>query len=123
MTYSFNIALSNDVSIVRFHIGDNRTEGYYLDDETITYLVTQHGIAGAVIRAIRYIITQLSQPDFKQDWLSVSNAEARKGYEALLKEKAQEFGVSLSGVVVTSTPALPYRADSYMTDGDQDGAP
>lgn len=123
MTYSFNIALSNDVSLVRFHIGDNHSEGYYLDDETIIYLVANHGVSGAVIRAIRYIITQLSKPDFKQDWLSVTNAEARAGYEKLLKEKAQELGVSLSGVTVSSSVALPYRADSYMTSGDQDGAP
>jgi hypothetical protein len=119
MTYSFSIALANDVSKVRFHTGDNHTEGYFLDDETIQYFLTAGESVGQVsIRCIRYIITQLSQPNFRQDWLSVDNAEARKGYETLLRQKAQEFGISLTGASVGSTVTNPYRQDSYQTDGD-----
>ena len=69
-------------------------------------------MGGAVIACIKYIITQLSSPDFKQDWMSVSNAEARKGFQELLKVKAQEFGVALSNATATATISLPYRADS-----------
>ena len=123
MSYSFDAALATDVSLVRFHIGDNNSEGHYLEDETIQYFVTASGVSTAVIRCIQYIITQLSQPDFRKDWLSVSNAEARKGYENLLKIKAQELGVSISGAVMTSSVTLPYRPDSYMTSGSQNGAP
>jgi len=123
MTYSFDPSLANDVSLVRFHIGDNSDEGHYLDDETIQYFVTASGVGTAVVRCIQYIITQLSQPDFRKDWLSVSNGEARKGYESLLKTKAQEFSISVSGAVMTSSVSLPFRPDSYMTDGLQDGAP
>jgi len=123
MTYTFAPALTDDVSLVRFHIGDNSSEGHYLEDETINYFVTASGVGTAVIRSIQYIITQLSQPDFRKDWLSVSNSEARKGYETLLKAKAQEFGVSVSNVTMTSSVSNPYRTDSYMTAADQDGAP
>lgn len=123
MTFTFDPALADDVSLVRFHIGDNSPDGHYLEDETIQYFVTTSGVGTAVIRSIQYIITQLSQPDFRKDWLSVSNGEARKGYETLLKAKAQEFGISVSSVTMTSSVSNPYRSDSYMTDGTQDGNP
>jgi len=122
MTYTFDSTLADSISLVRFHIGDNHDTGHYIEDETITYLVTTHGADVAVIRAIEYIITQLSQPDFKQDWLSVSLKDAREGYEKLKKEKEQELGLS-SGAIATSSVSLPSRADSYMTTSDQDGAP
>jgi hypothetical protein len=125
MTFTYNPALSNDVSLVRFHIGDTNADGAFLEDETINYLVTTYSVGEAVVRSIQYIITQLSQPDFKLDWLSVSNKEARTGYEKLLKEKAQELGIRLSKLTPSSTISQPYRADSYQ-DSDTsvyDGAP
>jgi hypothetical protein len=123
MTYTFNPSLSDDVSLVRFHIGDRNEDGYYLDDETIQYFVTASGVGTAVIRCIQYIITQLSTPDFRKDWLSVSNGEARKGYELLLKTKSQEFNIGIGGVTASSSVTLPFRPDSYMTVGTQDGSP
>jgi hypothetical protein len=112
MTFTFAASLSTDISLVRFHIGDTRDEGHYLDDETIQYFITAGSVSSAVIACIRYIITQLSQPDFRLDWMTVSNAEARKGFENLLKQKAQELGVSASGAVATSTISHAHRADS-----------
>lgn len=123
MTYFFNADLSDDVSLVRFHIGDNHDEGHYLENETIQYFVTADGVNKAVIKCIRYIISQLSQPDFHQDWMSVNSGEARKGYEALLIQKAQELSVSLTGAVMSCTVSNPYRGDSYQTSGTYDGAP
>jgi len=112
MTATFDTSLGNDVSLVRFHIGDTSTDGNYLEDETIQYWVDAGTVGSAVIACLKYIITQLSSPDFKQDWLSVSNKEARQGFENLLKVKAQELGISLSGVTASATISLPYRADS-----------
>ena len=66
-----------------------------------------------MIACLKYIITQLSSPDYKLDWMSVSNAEARKGFQSLLKNKAQEFGISL-GASASASISLPYRADSYQ---------
>ena len=112
-TFTFDNTLSTDLAKVRFHIGDTSSAGNYLWDQTISALLTSEGsVGGAVIACIKYIITQLSSPDFKQDWMSVSNKEARAGFENLLKIKAQEFGVSLSNATATSTISLPYRADS-----------
>ena len=125
MAFTYDPALSTNVSLVRFHIGDTNENGAFLADETINYLVTTYSVGEAIVRSIQYIITQLSQPDFKLDWLSVSNKEARAGYEKLLKEKAQEFGIRLSKLTPTSTISQPYRADSYQDSDDAvyDGAP
>ena len=113
MAFTFLTDLSTDLALTRFHIGDTSEDGAYLADETINALLNSEGsVGGAVVASIRYIITQLSSPDFKQDWLSVSNKEARAGFEKLLKVKAQELGISLSGVTASATISLPYRADS-----------
>jgi hypothetical protein len=126
MAFTFTAGLSDNVSIVRFHIGDTNERGHYLEDETIQYYITNGGVGTAVIACIRYIITQLSTPDFRQDWLSVSKGEARKGFETLLKIKQQEFGISAA--TAASTISLPHRADSHEADSEGvyvtvDGAP
>jgi hypothetical protein len=126
MTFTFDATLSTDLALVRFHTGDTHSEGYYLTDETIGALITLEGsVGGAVIACLKYIITQLSSPDFRTDWLTVSKEQAREGYEKLLKQKALEFGISATGVVATSTISLPYRADSYQDSSESvyDGTP
>jgi hypothetical protein len=118
MTYTFDPSLSTDLALVRFHIGDTSEAGAYLQDETITALLASSGsVGGAVIASIKYIITQLSQPNFSLDWLSVDPASARAGYENLLKQKAQEFGISLSSVSAVASISLPHRADSGENEG------
>lgn len=126
MTYTYTADLSTNLAKVRFHIGDTNTNSAYLEDATINALITSEGsVGGAVIACIKYIITQLSQPDFRLDWMSVSNAEARKGFENLLKQKAQEFGIA-AYASAASTISFPHRADSYENDDgeyeDPDGA-
>lgn len=114
MTFTFAADLSTDLAIVRFHIGDTSEDGAYLADETINALLTSEGsVGGAVVASIRYILTQLSVPNFKKDWLSVDYEKARTGYEAMLKQKASEFGISLGGSFETVTRPM-YRADSYQ---------
>jgi hypothetical protein len=117
MTFTFDNTLSTNLALVRFHIGDTHADGYYLADETLTYLVTTHGVGGAVIRAIEYIITQLSQPNFKLDWLTVTNSEARQGYEKLKPEKEQEFGI-VTGAIASSSITHAHRADSYENEDE-----
>jgi len=129
MAFTYDDTLSTDLSLVRFHIGDKNEKGHYLEDGEITYWLTEKAsVGGAVIACIRYIITQLSKPDFRKDWLSVSNADARAGYEKLLKDKAAEFGISLSAFVAESSVSHMHRADSYEQDEegnyeDPNGAP
>ncbi len=112
MTFTWLGTLATDLDKVRFHLGDTSSDGYWLPDETITALVASEGsVGGAVIAGLKYILTQLSRPDFRADWLQVSNAEARKGYEMLLSEKRREFGVAAISATVTHM----YRADSLAT--------
>lgn len=125
-TFTFDNTLSTDLAKVRFHIGDTSSAGNYLWDETITALVTSEGsVEDAAIACIRYIITQLSIPDFKLDWLSVSNKEARAGFEKLLKDKASEFEINLTrGISISSSMSNVTRADSYQDeDSEYDGSP
>lgn len=119
MTFSFDATLSNDTDLVRFHIGDTDEDGYFLEDETIAYWVAQGDAESATIACIRYILSQLSRPNFSLDWLTVSGmADAKKGYEELLREKEREFG--LRSIVPTSTISQPYRADSLQDTDDTD---
>jgi hypothetical protein len=112
VAFTFASNLSTDLAKVRFHIGDTDADGYYLQDETINALITSEGSVGAAaIACIKYIISQLSKPNFKLDWMSVSDMqEARKGYQELLSQKVTEFG--LPRYTASSTISLPYRADS-----------
>jgi hypothetical protein len=122
MAFTFDPALADDISLTRFHVGDTNEMDHYLEDATIKYYVDSVGIGAAVVKCIQYIITRLSVPDEHTGQHSESYASARAGYENLLKSKSQEFGISLSGATASSSVSLPYRADSYMTDGEQDGA-
>jgi len=125
MAFTFDTSLGTDLALVRFNIGDTAEEGAYMADETITALLASEGsVGGAVIASIRYILTQLSSPNFKKDWLSVDFEKARIGFEKLLKDKAVEFDISLSrGISMTSSISNVSRADSYQTDNTYDGNP
>lgn len=119
MSFSFDSSLGDDVSLVRFHIGDTDEAGYFVDDETIQYWVNQGNAESAVIACIKFILSQLSRPNFSLDWLSVSGmAEAKKGYQELLHQKEWEFG--LRSIIPTATISLPYRADSLQDTDDTD---
>jgi len=115
--FNFDSSLTDNVSLVRFHIGDTDEDGYFVDDETIDYWLTQGTVGSAVIACIKYILSQLARPDFRLDWMSVSGmASAKKGYEDLLFRKETEFG--LRSVIPTSTITSPYRADSLQDTDD-----
>lgn len=116
MAFSFDPSLSDYVSIIRFHIGDTKVEGYFIEDETIEYLYNQNQSVGeAVIASIKFILSRLSQPDYRTDWLSISGMDrAREGFRQLLKDKSAEFGVSINGSSFGSSISYPYRADSLQ---------
>lgn len=113
MTFTFAGDLSINRDFVRFEVGDTTEDSAWLTDELIASLITKHGSANAaVISALKYIITQLSRPDFRADWLQVSNAEARKGYETMLADKKKEYGIG----GITASAVYTYRQDSDMED-------
>jgi hypothetical protein len=111
MTFTFDNTLATDLAKVRFEIGDVNSEGHYLEDETINYFLTT-SIGQAVVNCIEYIITQLSIPDFRLDWMSVTNGQARTAFENLLKLKVQKYGVAPTATA-TCTITHAHRADSY----------
>jgi len=63
----------------------------------------------------------LSTPDFKQDWSSVTFQNARVGFETLLKQKRQKYGIYTA--TVSSTITQSHRADSYeqLSEPNSDG--
>ena len=109
--FTFDSTLSTDLAKVRFEIGDTNEKGHYLEDETITYFLTG-SIGQAVVSCLEYIITQLSIPDFRLDWMSVTNGQARAAFENMLKLKCQKYGIS-QGAVMTSSISHAHRADSF----------
>jgi len=111
MAFTWVGDLSTDLDKVRFYIGDTDSSGYYLEDATITALLNAGSVGSAVIAGILYIIRQLNKPDFKADWLQVTNAEAVKGWERHLTAMRQEFGIP----AIAASVVHVYRADSYAT--------
>lgn len=119
MTFTFDPSLADDVSYIRFFVGDTSSEGYYLEDETIQFLFDDsESYEQSIVDCIQFIITQLSSPNFHLDWMSVSVEQAREGYEKLLKEKKIEFGIQTA--TASATISLPHRADSDDY-ADEDG--
>ena len=119
MAFTYSSDLIDNVSLIRFHIGDTDSDGYFLEDETIQYWITADGVNKAVISCIKYILSQLSKPDFHLDWLSVSGmAQARAGYEQLLAQKQVELGIVTYSA--SATISQPYRADSLQDTDDED---
>jgi hypothetical protein len=127
MTFTFDNTLSTDLAKVRFEIGDVNSEGHYLEDETINYFLTNFSVGQAVVSSIDHIITQLSIPDFKLDWMSVTNGQARAAFENLLKQKCQKYGIGATAIASCKINHA-HRADSYEysseeTDGSHYTAP
>jgi hypothetical protein len=113
MAFTYAGTLTTDLDLVRFYVGDTDSAGYYLEDATITALVTLKGsVGGAVVAGIEYIIRKLSRPDFRADWLQVSNAEAVKAWERHLAIMRQDFGIPALRVDTVNV----YRADSLATE-------
>jgi hypothetical protein len=119
MTFTYSEDLSVDRDYVRFMTGDTTSGENFLSDEIIASLITTEGTKQkAVIAALRYIIRQLSKPNFRADWLQIDYASARQGYEKVLRDLLTEFGLSTLEVSSVQT----YRGDSdTVTEPDYTG--
>lgn len=110
-TYTEDLTVARD--FVRFHSGDTVEAESLLSDALITSLIAVEGTQQkAVLAAIRYKMMRFSQPDFRADWLQVSNSTAVKSLERLLSEKRTEFGIPRFTASVTHV----YRVDSDQTE-------
>lgn len=122
MTFTYTEDLTNSRDFVRFHCGDTDSASSFLSDALIASLIATSGSnEQAVLSGLRYIITKLSTPNFKADWLQVDNASAVNSYLKMLAEKKTEFGVGGLTISVTNT----YRSDSAQTEESDytDGRP
>lgn len=113
-SFSYQPGLTRDLDKVRFYSSDTDENGFYVPDATITALLAELSDWHIVtLEILRYIISQLSQPDFHADWLSVSNASALQGFQDLLALRMRQFGVGAGRPIASSHHS--YRADSRQT--------
>jgi hypothetical protein len=97
MTFTYDPALGDNLSLVRFELADTRGgDDTMLPDETINGLLTLYAndIGQTVVACIEYLIADLSSPNISADWLKVDNVTARQGFEKLLAQKRQKYGLS-----------------------------
>lgn len=111
MSFSFSTPF-NDISRVRFYIGDVSADRAIFQDEVIVAVIAQTGTwQTAVIACIQNIISQLSsQSDFKADWLSVDYKTALQYWQNQLNLLARQLGVPNGRIVATAT--YLWRPDS-----------
>jgi len=61
MSFTFNITVTSDIDKVRFNTGDTDSTDYYLEDESITYLLTLGNVAYASVEACYKIKANLAR--------------------------------------------------------------
>jgi hypothetical protein len=123
---TYDPALADNISRVRFHIGDTDVANPKMKDAEIAYVLANNGddVGKSALVCLNYLIALLAIPNFTADWLTVDNASARAGLMQLRALKKQEFGLS-GGLKAKARHAR--RADSaqiqapdFATDGFTD---
>ncbi|NBW08353.1 MAG: hypothetical protein EBR82_10030 [Caulobacteraceae bacterium] len=119
MSFSFNPALDNDVSKVRFFIGDTDSDDYHLEDESISAMVTLFGgyVSAAEQCCLSIAAKYASKVDTDIESVSVKYSQLQKHFTEMasnIKRKAGELnacaGLLATGVNVSEVDAL--RADT-----------
>jgi hypothetical protein len=120
MTFTYNLAVPNDITRVRRHISDTVEATAIYSDEEITFFLAEEGtVAKTVIACIKQIKAKLAaEPNMKADWLQVDWASAMAAWDKLLAEKKTEFGL---GWQVSSGGQHSYRPDSLQKEAPDYG--
>lgn len=111
MTFTYSVPFASDLDRMRFHLGDIDSTAPRQSDEELTAVLTLEGVETwqqGVLVAITGMISRLTTPNFKADWLQVDVKSARDGYWQLLEMKRTEFGLSAS---IVATVKHVSRAD------------
>ncbi|MBW2084440.1 MAG: hypothetical protein JRI54_00190 [Deltaproteobacteria bacterium] len=128
MTWSYDSSLSTDKDKVRFHIGDTDETDQLLQDEEITYLLTETtNVLLAASRAAKAITAKFSrQADKAVGDLRISLSQKAKTYMALATD-LEKRAVTASVYPTWQEPEEDARFelgmmenDSYLTDEDDD---
>lgn len=95
MTFTYNLSTPNDITRVRFHLGDTIEATAIFSDEEITFAVSEALTwQAAVIACIRSVLARLAgEPDMQADWLRVDWRRSAENWKLLLSEKSAEFGI------------------------------
>lgn len=119
MTFTYNPATNpDDVTLVRYYIGDRTEATAWWTDAEINMILTQEGSVGkAAISLLDRMITEISQePDLKADWLATNWGGSVRALERQAATLRNKFNVALrSGGTVTT-----YRSDSDQTEAPSD---
>lgn len=96
MTFTYNLADPNNITRVRYHIGDVIEEAAIFSDEEIAFILAEEGDdwRAAVIASIRGIMARIGhEPDMQADWLRIEWRTSSENWRRLLSEKKREFGL------------------------------
>lgn len=133
MTFTYNLTSPDDITRVRFHLGDTTEATAIFSDEEITFVISEAGTwQKAVIACIRSVMARLAaEPDMQADWLKIDWRRSADNWKLLLSEKAQEFGISkarassgghhayrVDGLVKTEPDWVHDKLDSDNCDSD-----
>ena len=121
MAFTYEMDLSQNQDRVRFEIGDTDPDAFFLHDAEIQGLLTLNDDDWqlAALAGIRAIIARLSRPDFRADWLQVSNKEAIASYRRLLSEKQDEYAVNLQGSYWFESTGVDVVRDDFNFDEEE----
>lgn len=114
MTFTFTPSTTpNNVTQVRYHLGDTEEAIAMFSDEEISMAVAMTGsVGGAVVALIKAAMAKIAhEPDTRADWQSVQWRTSVDAWQKLLIEKRREFGL---GARVTVKGKHAYRGDSYQ---------
>lgn len=114
MAFSYAPSLEDDVSRVRFEVGDTTESEAYLSDEEIraTLDAADGNVGTAAIHCCEFILRKLNKPNFKADWLEIDYQKARNGVrQTLLDLRRRYSGGAASGA------EYGYRVDSQQRGG------
>ena len=94
MAFTYTPEAPDDVTRVRFAIGDTDADAVIFSDGEIAMAIEEAGgWRGAVLSCLRGIIAKISaKPDMTADWLRVDYGRSLAGYQALLAAKEREYG-------------------------------
>ena len=113
MSFSYNPSAPDDITRVRYHMGDTEETTAIFSDEEITFAISEEGTwQKAVIASIRSVIARIAgEPDMSADWLKVDWRRSSDNWMMLLNEKKNQFGV---GARASSGGRHAYRPDSLQ---------
>lgn len=115
MTFTYNLTNPNDITRVRYHLGDTDEPTAIYQDEEIAFAISENGgWQRAVISLIKGCIVRLAhEPDMTADWLTINWRRSSDAWRSMLREKQAEFGL---GATVNSGNQQVTRVDIAGTE-------